>query len=57
MQGLGLCLSEAVRHGRDTGRLLTDSAWHYQLPTAASIPRAFNVELLPVWPCLHLAPF
>ncbi len=48
VQGLGLCMSEAVRRDSATGRLLSDSLWHYTIPTASSIPRELNVEFLAV---------
>ena len=48
VQGLGCFLSEEVVHDPGTGRVLTASPWHYPIPTASSIPRVFNLELLPV---------
>lgn len=47
-QGLGMVLSEERRMCAATGRLLTDSLWHYHAPTAAAMPRQLNVCLLPV---------
>ncbi|PSC73608.1 indole-3-acetaldehyde oxidase-like [Micractinium conductrix] len=46
-QGLGMVLSEERRMCAATGRLLTDSLWHYHAPTAAAMPRQLNVCLLP----------
>lgn len=47
VQGLGFYFSEQVGYDHGTGKVVTASPWHYAIPTANSIPRAFNVEFLP----------
>ena len=44
--GMGLCTSEEILVEPETGKLLSDSTWTYKIPTAADIPRQFNVTFL-----------
>ena len=44
--GMGLCTMEEVLIEPKTGKLLSDSTWTYKIPTAADIPRNFNVTFL-----------
>lgn len=44
--GMGLCTSEEILVQPLTGKLLSDSTWTYKIPTAADIPRQFNVTFL-----------
>ena len=44
--GMGLCTSEEILVQPVTGKLLSDSTWTYKIPTAADIPRQFNVTFL-----------
>ncbi len=44
--GMGLCTMEEVLIEPETGKLLSDSTWTYKIPTAADIPRNFNVTFL-----------
>ena len=45
--GLGMMLQEHVDYSKD-GQPLYDSTWDYKIPTAACIPRQFNIALLKV---------
>lgn len=47
VQGLGLVLQEHVAFDATTGRNNSTSTWEYKIPSAACIPRVFNVSLLP----------
>lgn len=44
--GMGLCTMEEILIQPKTGKLLSDSTWTYKIPTAADIPRRFNVTFL-----------
>lgn len=44
--GMGMCTMEEVLIEPKTGKLLSDSTWTYKIPTAADIPRKFNVTFL-----------
>ena len=61
MFGLGMMLQEHVDYSAD-GQPLYDSTWDYKIPTAACIPRQFNIALLKVslpffsWPRLPAVP-
>ena len=44
--GMGLCTMEEILVEPQTGKLLSDSTWTYKIPTAADIPRCFNVTFL-----------
>ena len=44
--GMGLCTMEEILVQPKTGKLLSDSTWTYKIPTAADIPRRFNVTFL-----------
>lgn len=44
--GMGLCTMEEILVQPHTGKLLSDSTWTYKIPTAADIPRRFNVTFL-----------
>ncbi len=44
--GMGLCTMEEVLVEPKSGKLLSDSTWTYKIPTAADIPRKFNVSFL-----------
>ena len=46
--GLGMMLQEHVDYSQE-GQPLYDSTWDYKIPTAACIPRQFNIALLKVW--------
>ena len=46
VMGMGMCTSEEVLFEPGTGKLLSDSTWTYKIPTAADIPRQFNVTFL-----------
>ncbi len=46
IMGMGLCTMEEVLIDPKTGKLLSDSTWTYKIPTAADIPRNFNVTFL-----------
>jgi indole-3-acetaldehyde oxidase len=48
VMGLGLMKSEAVEVDAESGHLVSDSTWSYKIPTAACIPRTFNVTFLKV---------
>ena len=45
--GLGMMLQEHVDYSPE-GQPLYDSTWDYKIPTAACIPRQFNIALLKV---------
>lgn len=45
--GLGMMLQEHVDYSKE-GQPLYDSTWDYKIPTAACIPRQFNIALLKV---------
>ena len=47
MFGLGMMLQEHVDYSKE-GQPLYDSTWDYKIPTAACIPRQFNIALLKV---------
>lgn len=51
--GMGLCTSEEILVEPETGKLLSDSTWTYKIPTAADIPRNFNVTFLKNSPKIH----
>ena len=51
--GLGMMLQEHVDYSKE-GQPLYDSTWDYKIPTAACIPRQFNIALLKVWPSTNL---
>ena len=51
--GMGLCTSEEILIESETGKLLSDSTWTYKIPTAADIPRSFNVTFLKDSPKIH----
>lgn len=44
--GMGMCTMEEILVQPQTGKLLSDSTWTYKIPTAADIPRRFNVTFL-----------
>ena len=44
--GMGICTMEEILVQPETGQLLSDSTWTYKIPTAADIPRRFNVTFL-----------
>lgn len=46
IMGMGICTMEEVLVEPKTGKLLSDSTWTYKIPTAADIPRKFNVTFL-----------
>jgi len=46
IMGMGLCTMEEVLIDPKSGKLLSDSTWTYKIPTAADIPRNFNVTFL-----------
>lgn len=46
IMGMGLCTTEEILVEPHTGKLLSDSTWTYKIPTAADIPRQFNVTFL-----------
>ena len=46
VMGMGLCTMEEILIEPKTGKLLSDSTWTYKIPTAADIPRHFNVTFL-----------
>ena len=46
IMGMGLCTMEEILVEPQTGKLLSDSTWTYKIPTAADIPRQFNVTFL-----------
>ena len=46
IMGMGLCTMEEVLIEPKEGKLLSDSTWTYKIPTAADIPRNFNVTFL-----------
>ncbi len=46
IMGMGLCTMEEVLIDPNSGKLLSDSTWTYKIPTAADIPRNFNVTFL-----------
>ncbi len=48
MFGLGMMLQEHVDYSKE-GQPLYDSTWDYKIPTAACIPRQFNIALLKVF--------
>ena len=54
MFGLGMMLQEHVDYSKE-GQPLYDSTWDYKIPTAACIPRQFNIALLKVRNRSHLA--
>ncbi len=43
--GLGMMLQESVTYTAD-GQPTYDSTWDYKIPSAACIPRRFNIGLL-----------
>ena len=45
--GLGMMLQEHIDYSKE-GQPLYDSTWDYKIPTAACIPRQFNIALLKV---------
>ena len=51
--GMGLCTMEEVLIDPETGKLLSDSTWTYKIPTAADVPRSFNVTFLKDTPNLR----
>ena len=46
VMGMGLQTQEEVLVDAATGHLISDSTWHYKIPTAACIPRRLNVTFL-----------
>lgn len=46
IQGMGLVLQEQIAFDPNTAANLSTSTWEYKIPTAACIPRVFNVGLL-----------
>lgn len=46
IMGMGLCTMEEILVEPQTGKLLSDSTWTYKIPTAADIPRQFNITFL-----------
>ncbi len=46
IQGMGLVLQEHIAFDPTTAANISTSTWEYKIPTAACIPRVFNVSLL-----------
>ena len=46
VMGMWLQTQEEVLVDAATGHLISDSTWHYKIPTAACIPRRLNVTFL-----------